>query len=294
MKYLFRILFLAFIYTSVFADGFNSLTLTPAEMQKLKKYFPVEDTSHLIWKGDPITIILPVGQEKRIIFSSQVSVDIKSALNTDQLRLLNDNKSLYFTALKSFSNTRIFVTLNETGEVLLIDLVTNDHASTETQYIDVKKINTLQNNNQMPTSATDTNLNLNEKEASYVDLIRFAWQQSYAPDRVVKNGVQYARAPMHTKAFVLGLMYGDKVIAFPQSAWVSGKHYVTAVILRNKYLHTARIDIHKDLCGDWQAAVLFPRSVLKPYGDKLYDSTMLLLVSNRPFGDVLGVCHGHA
>lgn len=293
MKHLIAMILLLFMSISAFADPIDNLKLTDAEMQKLKKYFPVDDeTDHLIWKGDPITIKLPMGKEKRIIFPTRISADIKNALTTDQLRLLNNDKSLYFTAIQSFPLTRIFVSLKDTGEVLLIDLATDDHASNSSQYIDIKKNNEVINNSSITIPTKQDNAN--ETNVTYVDLIRFAWQEAYAPERLVKNITQYPRAPMHTNKFVPDLVYGDKVIAFPQSSWVSGSYYVTAVLLRNKYSHTTHIDIRKELCGDWQAATLYPRSTLKPYGDKEKDSTMLFIVSLHPFGDTLGVCHGNA
>jgi hypothetical protein len=73
---------------------------------------------------------------------------------------------------------------------------------------------------------------------------------------------------------------------------MSGKYYITAVLLRNKYQHSTHIDIHKDLCGDWQASAIYPTTYLKPYGNKQGDSAMLFLVSSKPFGETMGVCHG--
>jgi integrating conjugative element protein (TIGR03749 family) len=301
MRYLLTVMLFACLGTMAYADALSSsLTLTDAEMQKLKKYFPTDDVSHLVWKGDPITIALPVNKEKRIVFSSQVSVDVKGALTPDQLRLLNNNKSIYLTALKSFQTARIYVTLKDSNEVVLIDLVTDEHASNAMQQIDIKKNNILADNSN--TVASHVNESTSEAvevstqndDVSVVDLIRFAWQQVYAPERIIKNQSHYTRAPMHTEKFVADLIYGDKVIAYPESSWVSGDHYVTAVLLRNKYPHKSHIDLSKDICGDWQVATIYPAATLAAYGNKLGDSAMLFLVSNRPFGETIGVCHGDA
>lgn len=291
MRYLYMIILFVFINSSVFADGLNSLTLTDAEMQKLKKYFP-EEQEHLIWKGDPIKIALPIGKEKRLIFPNNVSVNINNGLNTDQLRVINNDKSLYFTALQNFPSTRIFVTLKETNDVVLIDLIADKNAEEITQYIDIIKAKSLDEKTSL--SILNTPDSLNEKEVSYVDLIRFAWQQAYASDKIIENNIIYTRAPMHTQKFVSGLVYGDKVIAFPIASWMSGNRYVTALVLRNKYSHVSRIDVRRELCGAWLAATLYPRSILLENGDKNNDSTMLFLVSRQPFGDTLGVCHGNA
>lgn len=287
-----------------YANTENSLTLSPLEMQKLKKYFPNEDSEHTVWKGDPLKIALPVGKEKRIIFTEHVTVDIKNALATDQLRILNDDKSIYLTALKPFETTRIFVTLQDSGKVLLIDLLTDDNASSATQQIDIKiikpKVLSNQDNEKFfhsvdtvstsDTMSQDPDLMSN---SSYVDLIRFAWQQVYAPKRLLPKE-HFSRTPMHADKFISDLVYGDKVIAYPEASWFSNGHYVTAVLLRNKYPVNTSINIKKDLCGDWQAASIYPRSNLTSIHDQSRDSTMLFVVSTSPFGEVIGVCHGNA
>jgi integrating conjugative element protein (TIGR03749 family) len=285
---------------AAYADSLNNLVLTDAEMQKLKKYFPEEETSHLTWKGDPLSITLPVNKEKRIIFSSSVSVDVKGALTSDQLHILNNDKSIYLTALKSFQTTRIYVTLKETGEVVFIDLVTNENASDTTQQIDIKKNhNSPEQNESFASTTSETVSQITEPTTSnddmdFADGIRFAWQEIYAPERLIPPALTFSRAPMHTEKFVSDLVYGDKVIAHPESSWTSGSHYVTAILLRNKYPHRTHIDLRKDLCGEWQAGTLYPTADLKSYGNKRGDSVMLFLISNRPFGDAMGACHGNA
>jgi integrating conjugative element protein (TIGR03749 family) len=292
---IFAIGFLISLEMSAQADSLSSLTLSNAEIQKLKKYFPTDDSSeHLIWKGDPILITLPLGKEKRIIFPDKVTVDLKGSLNTNQVRIINDNKSIYLTALKFFPTTRIYVNLQDSGEVLLIDLITNNGGSSASQQIDIKK-NIVSEINTVISTPRDVSTEQNPDEnASYADLIRFAWQQVYAPKRLLDGNLHFQRAPMSTQKFVSGLVYGDKVIAHPESSWVSGSRYVTVIVLRNKYSHKAAINIAKNICGSWEAASLYPRSILQPYGYKEKDTTTLFLISHRPFGDVLGVCHGDA
>ncbi len=278
---------------AIYAESINSLTLTDAEMQKLKKYFPAEEQPNLIWKGDPISVSLPVGKEKRLVFPDSVSVDMKGALNTDQLRIINNDKSIYLTALKSFAATRIYVTLQNNESVIMIDLSANISASSDTQKIEIRKSTTsvISKSETLKDAPVDQNVNNN---ISSVDLIRFAWQQVYAPKRLLQNESNYTRAAMHTEKFVSDLVYGDKVIAHPEISWVSGNHYITVVLLRNKYAHKTSVDVSKDLCGDWEAVSLYPRSILQSYGNTEKDSTFAFLVSAKPFGETIGVCHGDA
>jgi integrating conjugative element protein (TIGR03749 family) len=302
-KLLVSIIILTLWQSCCFANGFESLTLSDAEMQKLKKDFPVDEVSHQVWKGDPIFIQLPLNKEKRIIFPSHVLVDLKGAINTEQLRLINNDKSVYFTALQSFPRTRIYVT-QENGEVILLDLSVDDSASSATQMIDIKQNQKVENSNQTIVTASVTQTQENDKydsnsssepdDVSYVSLTRFAFAETYAPERVLKNITHYARAAMHTESFVSDLIYGDKVIAHPEGSWMANGRYITVISLQNKYRHITHIDIRKDLCGDWQAATIYPRSILKPQGNRAGDNTTLILISTKSFGETLGVCHGNA
>jgi integrating conjugative element protein (TIGR03749 family) len=300
-----RIISLTILMTMLFAvlaraDGINSLTLSNEETQKLKKYFPADEESHIVWRGEPISIHLPIGSEKRLVFSSHVIVDVKGSLSTKQIRLLNNDKSIYLTALTPFQSTRIYVTAQETGKVILLDLDTANYARAETQYIEIKQeTTTVKTRSALSTtstmSASDNNSSsMASDEYNPVDLIRFAWQQTFAPERLLKKSINFNRVPMQTQKFISDLVYGDKVIAHPEASWMSNNHYVTVVTLRNKYAHMTHIDIRKDICGDWQAATIYPRSTLSPYGIRHGDTTTLFLISQRSFAETLGVCHGDA
>lgn len=299
MKHLLMALLCLLFQFSAYADSLSSLTLTDAEMQKLKKYFPVEETGNITWKGDPILITLLLNKEKRIVFPTSLSVDLKGGLSSTQLRVINNDKSLYLTALTAFEKTRVYVTSKESGKVILLDVMTDESASNTTQKIEFSQNeNKTNSHNQIvinESKVINQHENATQVDAlNYADLIRFAWQQTYAPERLIPSSSQFTRAAMHTNPFISDLIYGDKVIAHPTTSWMAGEYYVTAIELRNKYAHPTKIDIHRDMCGEWQAATLFPRTTLKPYGDQLADSTTLFVVSNKPFGEAMGVCHGNA
>jgi len=294
------ILTIMIIFTQGYADGLNSLKLTEDEMKKLKKYFPAEENSSFIWKGDAISIELPIGKEKRIIFPNYVAVDFKGALKESQLKIINNDKSLYLTALKSFPMTRMYVTVLNADKVILIDIIPTELASTRTDTIEL---------DQKPKTAPSlvharsiSNLSVDERNTAgsqtdanttYVDLIRYAWIQKYALTKIVNQQPQYPRTAMQTQEFVSDLIYGDKTIAVPEASWLIANHYVTVVSLQNKYQHKTHIDLRTDLCGHWQAANLYPRSILSPKGTEK-DSTVLILVSKKSFGKSVGVCHGEA
>jgi len=237
------------------------------------------ESAHLIWKGDPLVINLAPDLERRVVFPDSVTVDVKNALTTDQIKLLNNDGSLYLTALKPFSKSRIFVTQKSTGKVMLVDLVTDKLASNKKVTIDIPDDH-------------QADENRHHAGANIIEMIRFAWQQFYAPARLIDANASMTAVPVRTDRFVSGLVRGDKIIASPAGSWYSGDRYVTAVIVRNKLSHHVFINLAKDICGAFQAATLYPRTVLKAAGRKQLDTTMLFLVSTKTFGDSL--CHGNA
>lgn len=284
----------------------DPLLLTDAEMQKLKAYFPSDGgENHFAWNGDPIAISLPIGKEKRIVFPTQVTVDVKGALNSDQLQVIDNDKSLYLTALKSFSSTRIYVTLNNSQEVVLLDVQSSDKGNVATTYIDVKqnnnapalKIANSSNSSTFTVSSSPANSSENSSGSSmsegdtYVALTRYAWQQLYAPTRLLNNPLGIARASMQTDKLQSSLIYGDKVIAHPLASWTLNNLYITAISLRNQYPHPETIRIPQDICGSWVAAVMYPRTQLSPAGNKLSDSTTLFVLSRESFNKATEVCH---
>jgi len=82
-----------------------------------------------------------------------------------------------------------------------------------------------------------------------VTLIRFAWQQLFAPERLLLNQNNIVRTPMHTQYFVQNLIYGDKVYSHPIASWEMNNTYVTAIEIRNKYPHDTVIHLNHDICG---------------------------------------------
>ena len=158
---MFKKIFMTAVIISILTNPLNisladPLLLSAAEMQKLKAYFPNEDDSHLIWQGDPILIDLPLNKEKRIVFPTSVTVDVKSALTSEQLQIINNDKSIYLTALKSFSSTRIYVTLTDSQKVVLIDLQTEAQANNSTAYVEVKQNNQESNDKESKASQAVT------------------------------------------------------------------------------------------------------------------------------------------
>lgn len=297
MKTLFLLLFLgmAGVDQAGYADN---LPLSDQQIAVLRSAQPdINDGATLTWRGDPISIALPLAQEKRLVFPEPIEADINGSLTNDQLRIINNNQNLYLTAKKAFSKTRIYVTLKNSQQIILLDIVTADNANTNLQKIILPKANNSTGIVEAKVRHNPPDDGNDEKMTSadaYVNAIRFGWQQLYAPQRLFNSDSGFVRTPMRSAFWTPDLIYGDKVLAHPEASWQLDGLYVTAIELRNKYSHATVLNMSQDLCGDWQAATLYPRTHLKPAGDKSGDAATLLLISNKPFSDALEVCHGGA
>ncbi len=270
-----------------------ALPLSTEQIATLREAQVEEITDgQLTWKGDPLSIALPLGKEKRVIFPEPLAVDINGQLTSDQLRIINNDQNLYLTAQTNFPKTRIYVTLKKSQQIILLDLFTTNSATPATQKIVLrdKKINPSVVQTKSPLTPEGKILSAD----AYVNAIRFSWQQLYAPSRLLTSDPGFTRTPMHSTFWTPELLYGDKVLAHPQASWQADGLFVTAVELRNKYPHLTTLSLSHDLCGDWQAATLYPYHHLKPAGDKSGDATTLFLISNKPFHQAMEICYGGA
>lgn len=273
---------LLFIFFLVTAQAIEPLPLTENQIEKLKAYFPQrKNINTLRWQGEALNITLPLNQEKRLIFPSSVTVDVKGALTSDQLLIVNNNRSVYLTALKDFPKTRLYITLANSKAVAFIDIEPSTQADNATLTIDVPK-----NTNTFNESFS--------KKDTWVALTRYVWQQLYASKTVRQNQSDIKRVPMQTSRFITNLIYGHGVIAHPVASWVLNGFYLTAVELQNAYSNPITIHLAKDVCGAWQAASLYPHKTLQAKGDVTGDSTTLFLISQKPFNQVIEVCHAGA
>jgi integrating conjugative element protein (TIGR03749 family) len=283
----------------------KQLALTIPEQQALKAKLPQDSemATTLVWQGNPLSLALPLHKETRLVFSEPVQVDVNGQLSTTQLRLINDHQSVYLTALTAFENkVRIYVTLKNSRRIIFIDLTTIDHADANSAQVIQIKVSehlsqptdsSINKNNSAPTLADAEASSASADE--WVEAVRFAWQQLYAPAYLLSDDNSFIRSPMQTSFWVSGLFYGDMVFAHPLASWAKDDLVITAIELRNPYPHQTTLDLPHNLCGHWRAAAVYPRFTLQPTGNKTADSTTLFLISSEPFSQALGDCvHGRA
>ena len=128
-----------------------------------------------------------------------------------------------------------------------------------------------------------------------VRLSRYAAQQLYAPERLLKGDSAIERIPVASQA--IPLIRGGVIEATPIASWQGGGLTVTAVRLQNKQTHPLilqftpsgegnSVNLNKLLRGRWLTATL-QHKWLGALGQK-DDTTTLYLVSAQSFVESTG------
>lgn len=255
--------------------------------------FAEPNFQNVIWDHIPITITLPLNQEKIIKFPNPVELGIPLNIKQD-LTVQNNAGWLYLTARKSFPITRVEVKDTVTNSIILLNLSADKSGRAEAVTINYPK-NNIQKSSDLPQQPLQGGL-------AYITLTRFAEQQLYAPERLQKNpyNIQLVNSYIDKKGSInqsqwfYGLFTDNSTVNIPWAEWHGGDFYVTAVLVRNQLPEP--LDLTKNLpllCGRlehvWQAVAFFPSWQLGKAGS-LNDTTMAFLISEQPFEQAIKNC----
>jgi len=236
---------------------------------------------HVVWKRAPIEVTLPVGKERFVTFPSGVKFGYnKNLLPSSVLSVENDNQTLYFDAKKPFKTQRTEVKLND-GEIILLDINAKKNANDNpVDIVFPKKVKSI---------TTTTDQSVSRSSVTYVTLIRYAVQQLYSPERLLKQSSSITRFPMET-AHTVPIFYDDSVSAMPLASWQGGDYFVTAVFIENLLNQPLKLD-PRLICGDWKTASFYPQTTLSSHGTPInQDATTLFIVSDKPFSEAIQSC----
>lgn len=252
---------------------------------------------HIVWRRTPIEINLPVGLERFVTFPSEVRFGYnKSLLPSSILRVENDNQTLYLLARKPFATQRTEARLSS-GELILLDISAknennkkNKKPNANDNPIDIvlPKVGEHKQAND-PGEGSNDDFNSNIASVNYVSLMRYAIQQLYAPERLLKASLLITRFPMET-THIAPLFYDDSATAMPLASWRGGDLYVTALLIKNLLNQSLRLD-PRVLCGNWVAASFYPQVTLSPKGTAMNrDTSTLFVISKQPFSEAMHAC----
>lgn len=240
----------------------------------------MQKTRHVVWDKTPVTIILPVGEERMIQFPLAISI-VDSQLDND-MGIMKLQDALYLSAPAPFASKRLVVQLMPEGEVIVLNISAREDA-TDTTPVEIVMGESGLSEDSEESNGENRKAIRNDAALNPVVLTRFAIQSLYSPERllVIPEGV--SRTPMRTHKNIV-MVYGASILARPVISWQGGDLFVTAVELKNMLKKEIAID-YKKLIGDWQTASFFPTNILEGRGGK--DTTTVFVVSDRPFGEAL-------
>ena len=194
---------------------------------------------------------------------------------------------LYIRALEPFSRSRIQVQGLQSQQIYLLDVMADDTASVADELIVMTAESVIN-------QAKDKTQKIVGQDWR-VRLSRYAAQQLYAPERLLKGDSAIERIPVASQA--IPLIRGGVIEATPIASWQGGGLTVTAVRLQNKQTHPLvlqfppsgggnSVNLNKRLRGRWLTATL-QHKWLGALGQK-DDTTTLYLVSAQSFVESTG------
>ena len=248
------------------------------------------DAEHRLWQDKPLTIMLPVGQEKIITFPGEVSLNVPEYVQQLSRIQIRSNGSIYWYANDQFPLERIIVK-SKFGRVYLLDISASLNGNSQDviivdEIINGKYQHTADKQDEPPVIVMtgSSNNNGTAAEYDYVDMIRYAAQTFYAPQRLVKQ-LNVNRFPVKKRN--LPLYRGQEITLIPLASWRSNTLpalYVTAVRAENITSTLVEIDVRR-IRGQWLARAA-QHNALGGKGSQT-DNTTIYLVSDRPFDEVI-------
>lgn len=239
-----------------------------------------EIVDHVIWKNIPITIVLPVGVERRIDFPTAVRIEWPDTVGDKTSLQIRENGSLYWTAAEPFSRQRVNVFSMAGPDSWLLDVEARADASPRTLVILDDRFNDAADvgvSEPQPLSDAD------RYRHDGVDMVRFAAQNLYAPSRLITPLAGVVRVPVTTQE--VPLHRGGALRTTPITQWKSSTIpplYVTAVRVTATATATQPTTLDpRNLRGEWLSAT--PQHGQVGMAGDQDDTTVWYLVSSRPF-----------
>lgn len=247
------------------------------------------EAEHRLWQDRPLTIMLPVGQEKILTFPGEVSLEVPEYVQQLSRIQIRSNGSVYWYANEQFPLERVIVK-SKFGRVYLLDISASSNGNAQDVIIVDEIINDKYKHagEKQKTTPELVGGNINSGSMDdgydYVDMIRYAAQTLYSPQRLVKQ-LNVARFPVKKRQ--LPLYRGQEITLIPLASWRSNTLpalYVTAVRAENLTSNLVEIDVRR-IRGQWLARAA-QHNALGAKGSQT-DNTTIYLVSDRSFDEVV-------
>lgn len=241
------------------------------------------EPQRVIYDGAPLQVTLNVNRERRLVFDLPFEISIDAGV-AELFSPEIYGRNLLLRALQPV-RTRLRVRLID-GEVIPVDVYAVAGGAGEPT-LEVVRQSVLDSRSVVSEQATVPEAALHGAAVGpgYIDLVRYAAQQLYAPARLRQSRSGVPTLNLHevpVERRPVRLMRFSRVATQPIMSWMQAGLTVTAVRVTNR----TGVSIHLDprrIVGQWRAATFHHRRL--PVGAE----TVLYLVSDRPFEQALGV-----
>ncbi len=246
----------------------------------------------VVWQKVPIRVNLIVGVEQMVILPEEAAIGLPPVLsNNNVFRTLVTGGTAYWTALEPFSNERIQVRL-ASGEFLLFDV------TAEVTKAPPAQVNSIQVTMDEARGEGDSGASESESQATLFELIRYAAQSIYSPQRLVAP-VPDVKSVQVGLSGDFGNLYNEGrspgLVIQPYKAWSAGNYHVTAFIVTNEHDYPITLDHRKvmhsphakrtGVAPHFVASAFYDRTV--PARGKGDNRTTLFIVTDRPIRSVI-------
>lgn len=244
-----------------------------------------------VWDEKPMTLILPVGQEVRVTFPTDVQVQVPLGISEKLTSLAPNPKMIYWTASEAFTNARIIATARDGGTVYVIDVAAEMSALKEDIVIEDPARITLSDAGSINTAQPKDKNDAEDEDAledpAEIILTRFASQTLYAPSRLMP--VDARISPVNylaiSKTFpLLQSGQGEQVSVNVVGSWSGFGHFITAVLIVNQSPVGFNLDASR-VRGNF-THITSQHLFVGTKGSR-EDRTTLYLISDVPFAEAL-------
>lgn len=245
--------------------------------------------SRRVWEDKPLSLILPVGQEIRVVFPTDVDIQVPLAVSEKLTSLAPNNRMIYWTSNEAFPSGRILATAKDGHTVYVLDVSADKSAIKEDIVIeDPSRVSITTPTANSPQASGNSQ---DEPEALEdpveIILTRFASQILYAPSRLVPSDARIAQTkskPLDKNFPLLQSGHGERVSVNIVGAWAGFGKFITAVLIVNQSPVEFEFDASR-VRGNFthitaQHMRIGPKSALT-------DRTTLYLISDVPFAEAL-------
>lgn len=241
-----------------------------------------------VWDDKPLTLVLPVGHEIRVIFPTDVDVQVPMGIGERLQSLAPDSRMIYWTAIEGFDPARIIATAKDGKTVYILDVAASSTGIQEDVFIeDPARQADAEMESQTARDIEDPSDDEPLADPAEIMLTRFASQTLYAPSRLipVDGRIVAVTMPSLTMDFpLLQSAHGERFAVKVVGAWAGFGQYVTAVLAINQTPLRFQLDLSR-VRGNFTH--IAAQHLMIGAAGTLEDRTTLYLISSQPFDAAL-------